>query len=278
MSVGKWAFVTGASSGIGRAAVERLVRDGWQVIAGVRNDGDQPQAATAHVLVDVADAKQVIAATEQVAELCGGRLDALVNNAGITVAGPFDGLTVEDFRRQFDVNFFGVLDVTSQLLPALLAARGRIVTVGSIGGRFATPFLAPYNSSKFAIRGWNDALRGELAPHGVGVTLVEPGSVATPIWGKGNAQADALEDRLTPEQTQRWAKQMAAARKLATEVERRGIAPEKAAAAIARALTARRAPAHLVVGADARLQSVLATLPASAGDGFYRLMLRPPRD
>ena len=273
-----WVFVTGASTGIGRASVERLVADGWQVIAGVRRDGDQPPASTAHVLVDVSDTEQVAIATKQVLELCNGRLAGLVNNAGISVAGPFEALTLDDWRRQFDVNFFGQLDVTQRLLPALLAASGRIVTIGSIGGRMASPFLGPYNASKFAIRAWTDALRAELAPHGVRAILVEPGSIATEIWGKGNAQADAVLDRMAPEQQQRYGRQAAGAKKAAAMVERNAIPAAKVGAVVATALTTGRPKAHYVVGTDAKVQALLAKLPASATDRVVAKLMRAPKD
>lgn len=273
-----WVFVTGASTGIGRASVERLVSDGWKVIAGVRRDGDQPPTSTAHVLIDVSDGEQVATATKQVIELCDGRLAGLVNNAGISVAGPFEGLSLDEWRRQFDVNFFGQIDVTQRLLPALLAGSGRIVTIGSIGGRMASPFLGPYNASKFAVRGWTDAMRAELAPHGVRVVLVEPGSIATEIWRKGNDQADDVLGRLTPEQEQRYGRQAAGAKKAAAMVERNAIPAAKVGAVVATALIARKPKAHYVVGTDARFQAILATLPAGATDRLLGAMMRPPKD
>jgi NAD(P)-dependent dehydrogenase (short-subunit alcohol dehydrogenase family) len=278
MSDKGWVFVTGASTGIGRATVERLVSDGWRVIAGVRRDGDQPPSSTAHVLVDVADTEQVATAAKQVLELCDGKLAGLLNNAGFTVAGPFEALTLDDWRRQFDVNFFGHLDVTQRLLPAILAASGRIITTGSIGGRVAGAFLGPYNASKFAIRAWNDALRAELAPHGVKVILLEPGAIATEIWGKGNAQADAVLERLTPEQLQRYAGKAAGAKKAAAMVERNAIPAAKVAGVVASALTARRPKAHYLVGVDARFQAFLGALPTSASDKVFATLMRPPKD
>lgn len=272
-----WVFVTGASTGIGRASVDRLAADGWKVIAGVRRDGDQPPSATAHVLVDVSEAEQVATATKQVLELCDGRLAGLVNNAGISVAGPFEALSLDEWRRQFDVNFFGQIDVTQHVLPALLAASGRIVTIGSIGGRMASPFLGPYNASKFAVRGWTDAMRAELTPQGVRVILVEPGSIATEIWGKGNAQADDVLDRMTPDQQQRYARQAAGAKKAAAMVERNAIPAAKVGAVVATALSTRRPKAHYVVGTDAKVQAVLAKLPASATDKVVAKLMSPPK-
>jgi NAD(P)-dependent dehydrogenase (short-subunit alcohol dehydrogenase family) len=272
-----WVFVTGASTGIGRASVERLVADGWQVVAGVRRDGDQPPTSTAHVLVDVTDAEQVATAAKQVTELCGGQLAGLVNNAGVSIAGPFEGLSIDEWRRQLDINFFGHLDVTRQLLPALLAASGRIITIGSIGGRVASAFLGPYNASKFAIRAWNDSLRAELAPHGVRVILIEPGSIATEIWRKGNEQADDLLGRVSPELQQRYAGQVAGARKVAAMVERNAIPAAKVGAVVATALTARRPKPHYLVGVDARFQAFLGALPTSASDKIFATLMRPPK-
>lgn len=278
MSDKGWVFVTGASTGIGRASVERLVSDGFRVIAGVRRDGDQPPTSTAHVLVDVSEGEQVATATKQVLELCDGRLAGLVNNAGISVAGPFEGLSLDEWRRQFDVNFFGQIDVTQRLLPALLAASGCIVNIGSIGGRMASPFLGPYNASKFAVRAWTDALRAELAPHGVRAVLVEPGSIATEIWRKGNQQADDVLGRLSPDLQQRYARQAAGAKKAAATVERNAIPAAKVGAVVATALTARKPKAHYVVGVDAKVQAFLAKLPASATDKVVGAMMRPPKD
>jgi NAD(P)-dependent dehydrogenase (short-subunit alcohol dehydrogenase family) len=277
MATKGWVFVTGASSGIGRASVERLTSDGWSVIAGVRREGDEPAASTARVLVDVADSGSVAAATDEVLRLVDGRLAGLVNNAGISIAGPFEALALDDWRRQFDVNFFGHLDVTRRLMPALLAASGRIITIGSIGGRVAGAFLGPYNASKFAIRAWNDTLRAELAGQGVRVVLLEPGAIATEIWGKGNAQADEVLDRLTPDQQRRYGRLAAGAKKAAAMVERNAIPASKVAAVVSTAMTARRPKAHYLVGVDARFQAIVGALPTRASDKVYAMVMRAPK-
>src|SRR4051794_31941071 len=219
MSSSRTILVTGASTGIGRAAVDRLAADGFTVIAGVRREADVPASASSHLLVDLGEPESVAHAAKTVLERTDGNLAGLVNNAGINVNGPFEVLPLDEWRRQFEVNLFGHLAVTKELLPTLLETRGRMVTVGSIGGRFSAPFLAPYSASKFAIRAWSDALRIELAPHGVRVVLVEPGAVATEIWGKGNAHADLTVDGMTDEQKLRYAKQVTNARKRAAFAE-----------------------------------------------------------
>src|SRR5439155_9073645 len=112
------------------------------------------------------------------------RLDGLVDNAGIVVAAPLEELLLDELRRQLEVNVVGQLAVTQALLPALRAARGRIVIVGSIAGRSALPFLGAYAISKFSLEAMADALRLELRPEGIEVSIVEPGTIATPIWTK----------------------------------------------------------------------------------------------
>jgi len=270
-------FVTGASSGIGRAAVSRLAHEGFDVVAGVRRDTDAPPEATGHVLVDLADPDGISTACKEVLDQADGRLVGLVNNARINVNGPFEVVPLEEWRRQFEVNLFGHLAVTKELLPALLENRGRIVTVGSVGGRFSAPFLAPYSASKFAVRAWSEALRSELRPHGVQVVLVEPGAVATELWGKANEHADRMLEGLTEEQRGRYSGQVAGARRTADFAERNAVAPEVAARVIAKAMTSRSPKGRYLVGADARLEAGLAVLPTRAMEGATRLMMRQPR-
>lgn len=270
-------LVTGASTGIGRAAVERLADEGYAVIAGVRRDSDAPPEASAHVLLDLADPDTITIACKEVLALADGRLAGLVNNAGINVNGPFEVVPLDEWRRQFEVNLFGQLAVTRELLPALFESRGRIVTVGSIGGRFSAPFLAPYSASKFAVRAWSDAMRIELAPHGVKVVLVEPGAVATEIWGKGNEHADGVVAGMSEQQRLRYGAQITAARKMANFAERNAVPPQTAAKVIAKAMAARNPKARYMVGVDARLQAMVSVLPTRALERTTRLMLRQPK-
>lgn len=270
-------FVTGASTGIGRATAERLAGAGWTVIPGLRRPDTLPEPIKEAVTIDLADAASIGPACEQVLERAGGRLVAVVNNAGFTVSGPCEAIELDDWRAQFEVNFFGHVAITRALLPQLLANHGRVVNVGSIGGRFSAPFIAPYSASKFAMRAWSDALRLELAPHGVHVALIEPGAIATPLWGKGNAAADDQLDKLTPEQQQRYARQIAGARKTVAMAEKHAIPADKCAQVIEHALTAKRPKGRYLVGVDARLQAGVSILPTRAFDRVTRLLLSQPR-
>ncbi|HEX3452558.1 MAG TPA: SDR family NAD(P)-dependent oxidoreductase, partial [Solirubrobacteraceae bacterium] len=201
-----------------------------------------------------------------------GRLDALVNNAGIGVGGPLELIAIDDVRRQLDVNVVGQVAVTQALLPALRAARGRIVFVSSVGGRVAMAFTAPYAASKHAIEAIGDALRVELRTSHVQVALIEPGSVATPIWDKGRAEAEgmAVPDELRA-QYGHIPQAMDATLRSTGE---RGVPPEQVAETIERALTARRMRARYVVGRDARVMiAVRRLLPDLVFDRVARRAL-----
>ena len=192
--------VTGASSGIGAAAAELLAREGFLTYAGVRSPEDGAKIAALHenirpLRLDVTDRDSIASAAEVVTK-SGAPLHGLVSNAGIAVGGPLEFLPVDELRRQFEVNVFGGIAVSQAFLPQLRASRGRIVFVGSVSGRIAVPYLGPYAASKFALRALSDALRAELAPAGVFVALVEPGSVKTPIWKKGRESRAQLEQTL----------------------------------------------------------------------------------
>ena len=266
-------FVTGASSGIGRATAERLARAGYDVIPGLRRPDTLSEPIKDAVTIDLADPATIGPAAQQVLDRAAGALVGVVNNAGYSVSGPSEALEVDDWREQFEVNLFGHIALTRDLLTGLLANKGRIVNIGSIGGRFASPFLGPYNASKFAMRAWSDAMRMELAPHAVHVVLVEPGSVDTAIWGKGKAQADEQIAKLSPDQQQRYGQQIVGALKLLDYVETHGMAPDKCARVVERAITARRPRGRYVVGADARVQATLSMLPARVTDRLTQAML-----
>jgi NAD(P)-dependent dehydrogenase (short-subunit alcohol dehydrogenase family) len=267
------ALITGASTGIGRATALHLAGHGWTVLAGVRDPraGEQlvrdaaPAGRVIPLALEVTDAGQIAAAAKLLeredaatgASVAGG-LDALVNNAGIGVGGPLELVSAEDLRRQFEVNVFAQVAVTQAMLPALRRARGRIVFVSSIGGRVATAFTAPYAASKHAVEAFGDALRVELRTSSVQVALIEPGSVATPIWDKGRAEVDRVS--IPPELQQQYGHVPAAMEKVLADTARRGVAPELVAETIERALTASRMRSRHVVGRDAKLMLLVRRL------------------
>ncbi len=284
------ALITGASRGIGRATALRLARSGWEVLAGVRDAGagealvrEAPGGRLRAIELDVTDAGQIAAAAALIdADGTGtgtgngtgaGRLDALVNNAGIGLGGPLEILPAEDLRQQFDVNVFGQVAVTRALLPALRRARGRVVFLSSIGGRVSLAFNGPYAASKHAIEAIGDALRVELYRSHVQVALIEPGSVATPIWEKSKQLAQSVI--VPPEFEQLYGDIPAKLEGVLADTARRGIAPEVVAETIERALTARRMRARYVVGREARMMvAVRALLPDHVFDRLTRRALK----
>ena len=187
-------LVTGASSGIGHASALRLAGSGWRVFGGVRSEEDAERLREHGVeplQLDVTDSAAIAAA----AEVVGGELHGLVDNAGIAIAAPLELVPLDELRRQLEVNVVGQVAVLQAFLPALRRSQGRVVLVGSVGGRSALPFLGPYAASKHALEAIADSLRVELAPWGIGVSIVEPASVKTAIWTKGAAQADVMRAR-----------------------------------------------------------------------------------
>jgi NAD(P)-dependent dehydrogenase (short-subunit alcohol dehydrogenase family) len=202
------------------------------------------------LILDITDAEQIAAAAERIGGEADAGLDGLVNNAGIAVPGPLETLSIDDFRRQVEVNMTGQVAVTQTLLPAIRGARGRIVFISSIGGRVALPLTGAYHAAKFGIEAVGDVFRQELRPWGISVSIVEPGSIDTPIWERGERTADELG---TPEREGLYGKAIESYRKVVRETAERGIAPEKAVKAIEHALSARRPRARYLVGFEAKL-------------------------
>jgi NAD(P)-dependent dehydrogenase (short-subunit alcohol dehydrogenase family) len=257
-------LITGTSTGIGRAAALALGKDGWRVFAGVRREEDGDSLASEAVgaitplLIDVTDAGSIEEAARRIeADAGSAGLDGLVNNAGLAVAGPLETLPLDDFRHQLEVNLTGQVAVTQGLLPLIRRARGRIVFISSIGGRISLPFASPYHASKFGIEAVGDSLRQELRPWGIEVILVEPGSIATPIWERGRQRADEMAERAPDAQEKLYGEQIDKFREATREAEERGIAPERVAGVIAKALTARRPRTRYLVGTDAKVQAGL---------------------
>jgi NAD(P)-dependent dehydrogenase (short-subunit alcohol dehydrogenase family) len=253
-------LVTGASTGIGRATALRLDAAGWRVFAGVRREADADSLREAGserlapLTLDVTDAAQIAAVAERIGSGGEGGLDGLVNNAGIGVPGPLETMPMEDIRRQVEVNLFGQIAVTKAMLPAIRRARGRIVFISSIGGRIAFPMNGPYHVAKFGIEAAGDVFRQELRPSGISVSIVEPGTIKTPIWERSDREIAALLER-APETEELYGKPLAAIRRMSRKLGERGIPPERVAAQIEHALTARRPRTRYLVGRDAKFQA-----------------------
>ncbi|HMV58157.1 MAG TPA: SDR family oxidoreductase [Nitrospira sp.] len=266
--------ITGASTGIGAACARYLDGLGFTVWAGVRRkeDGEALARSTSArlrvLLLDVTDPDSITAATRTLTEaLPEAGLAGLVNNAGISVAGPLELLPIAEVRTQFEVNVIGALAVTQALLPLLRRARGRIVNISSIAGLAATPFLGAYCSSKFALEAMSDALRLELAPWGIAVALVEPGAIQSQIWQRATMSATRTLGGVAPESLALYAQSLARMQDVMAGAAARAIPAEAVAQVVARALTVPSPRARYLVGKDARFRAVLKwLLPDSAQD------------
>ena len=272
--------VTGASSGIGADVAALLAHEGFLAFAGVRSDADEARVATLHehirpLRLDVTDPASIDEAAQTVAR-SGHVLRALVGNAGVAVAGPLEFLPVDELRRQFEINVFGALAVAQAFLPQLRAARGRLVFVGSISGRLAVPFIAPYSASKFALRALADALRVELAPAGIGVSLIEPSAVKTPIWQKGRDSRDALLASLPPKAVEYYSAEIDAVFATTAREERGAMPVRDVSRAVLHAIAARKPKARYLVGGSARAGSIVALLPPALRDRAIRASMRLP--
>src|SRR6201987_3593074 len=239
--------ITGVTTGIGFAAFQSFVRSGFRVFGSVRTKADADRLTEqlgpqyVPLIFDVTDPDSVNQVAAAVKEMLGQqRLFGLVNNAGIAVLGPLACLPLERFRQQIEVNLFGVHTVTQAFLPLLgtepnrVGEPGRVVNISSIHGRLAMPFAGPYAASKFGLEGYSDSLRRELMLFGIKVILIEPGSVATPIWDKNEA-AVVQEFPNTP-----YDRSLGVFARQLTREAKTGLSSEKLGELISRVLTTPR--------------------------------------
>lgn len=260
-------LITGCSSGFGLEAAAALARRGWQVFPSMRNLDKRERLdeamATAGgrsqlVQLDVTDQSSIERAVTEVLEATGGTLDAVVHNAGVASGGAFEDVPDDDVRRVMETNFFGVLALTRAVLPAMRQRRrGRIVVVSSNSAFFGAPAMSIYTASKFAIEGWADSIAYEVAPFGIKVVCVEPGSYKTDIWDSSPRFID--DDSayaMLREPVERYVDEQLAAR---------ARDPKEVGEVIVRALEARRPKFRYPVGPDAKATRVLSRImPRSA--------------
>jgi NAD(P)-dependent dehydrogenase (short-subunit alcohol dehydrogenase family) len=260
-------LITGASTGIGAACALELDRLGWTVLAGIRDKasadrlGGQASPRLVPVRVDVTDPASIKAAAGAIGEEIGDvGLDGLVNNAGIVVPGPIEAIPLTEIRRQFEVNVLGQIAVTQAMLPLLRAAPGRVIMMGSVSGRVAAPYLGAYAGSKFALEAITDALRTELRQWKILVSILEPGSIETPIWDKVRSTTQRFSEDISPEMLDLYENDLEAMRTLREELTRKAMPVKRVVKAVVHALTARRPRTRYPVGAEAKAASALLPL------------------
>ncbi len=254
----KAVLITGCSSGIGRATALRLLGSGWTVYATARRPetlGELEGAGARTLALDVTDEASMSAAVSAVQER-EGAVGVLVNNAGYSQSGAIETVPMEAVRRQFETNVFGLVRLTQLALPAMRAQGwGRIVNVGSMGGRMTLPGGGYYHATKYALEAISDALRFEVRGFGIGVTLLEPGLITTEF---GEAAAGALAEASASTDDGPYAAFNATVGSLTKgayegPMRRLGGGPEKVARAIERAISASRPPSRVTITPSAKL-------------------------
>jgi len=273
-------LISGASTGMGAATARELARRGYHVLAGVRRESDADALrgpGLEPVILDITDPGHIEAVARRIAGDPARRpLRAVINNAGIAINAPVELLSMAEWRRQFEVNFFGHVAVTQAVLPALHASSGRVVNISSLGGKVAMPTYGAYAGAKFAMEAMSDALRRELAPHGVQVVVVEPGGVRTEMTSRGVERMNETIAALSPQQRGRYGGLLRAVISHATAFTKSGQPAETAGRIIADAATVRRPRARYTIGRDAAVLTRLSrVLPDRVLDRLLAADLRP---
>jgi NAD(P)-dependent dehydrogenase (short-subunit alcohol dehydrogenase family) len=274
--------VTGASTGMGAATAKELARKGFHVLAGVRREADADALRAENIepyILDITVESDVAAIAERVVRDPLHRpLRALVNNAGIAINAPVETLPLAEWRRQFEVNFFGHIAMTQALFPALLSSSGTVVNISSVGGKAVLPTYGAYAGSKFALEAVSDALRREASHTGIKVVVVEPGAVKTGMAERGIATAEGLKTLMTTGQLARYGDLTAAIAAQARSFTETGVSAEHAAKVIATAATASRPRTRYTIGRDAAILVRLSRLVSDRMlDRIVRINLRRRR-
>ena len=274
-------LVTGCSSGIGRATAALLTRQGHTVYATARREqalADLAAAGCRTLALDVTDEDSRRAAVDQVVSECGA-VGALVNNAGYSQSGALETLNLDDVRRQFETNVFGLLRMCQLVLPSMRQrGRGRIVNVSSMGANFTFPGGGSYHATKYAVEALSDALRFEVAGFGIGVTIVQPGIIRTSFSERAVAEIPAPGADAGPyDEFNRSVAQSTQDVYEHGPLAKLGGSPEAVAKVIARAITARRAPVRVRVTPSAHyLVTQHRLMPARLWDRFLRTQFPTP--
>jgi NAD(P)-dependent dehydrogenase (short-subunit alcohol dehydrogenase family) len=278
----KAVLITGCSSGIGRATALRLARGGWRVYATARRPetlGDLREAGCDTLALDVTDEQSMRSAVERV-QAEAGAVGVLVNNAGYSQGGAIETVPLDAVRRQFETNVFGLVRLTQLALPAMRAQRwGKVVNVGSMGGRVSFPGAGHYHATKHALEAISDALRFELRGFGIDVILLEPGLITTEFAETASASIAAAQAR----EDDPYARFNAAVGAMTTgayegPMRLLGAGPDRVAKTIARAISRRNPPARITITPSAKVVLALRRmLPDRTWEAAMRAQVAHPR-
>jgi len=230
----KTVFITGASSGIGKATAHYFAQNGWNVAATMRSpekETELPKLTNVKLFqLDVTDNESITNAIESAVNQFG-KIDVLVNNAGYGADGVFEAMSDEVIENQFNTNVFGLMRVTRAIIPHMRANKaGTIIQIASMGGRITFPLFSIYHATKFAVEGFTESLQYELKPFNIKLKLIEPGTIKTEFYGKGRV---AITGSNLPEYKEFVEK----CEKISQAPAKNGITPDKVAVSIFKAAT-----------------------------------------
>jgi short-subunit dehydrogenase len=257
-------LVTGACRGIGLAITEHMSRRGWDVYATARSDTalrslDRLPNVRA-IPLDITDRTAIAALSDRLP----AALNGVVNNAGVVVSGPVEGLTLDDLSRQLEVNVIAQIGVTQAVLPKIREGSGRVVFISSVSGLITTPGTGAYSASKYAIESLGDALRIELRPWRIPVSLIEPGPIRTDMWDTAVDEYDSMTEQLTDEHRELYASHLAGTRKLLGRMQKLAADPKRVTKAVDHALTSRRPKRRYLLDTVSRAQKVIVGITPTA--------------
>ena len=263
-------LVTGAGRGIGLAITQHMSERGWDVYATARSDADLERLDSLKrvhaVPLEITDRSSLAGLSDRLP----AKLDGVVNSAGIIVNGPVEGLSLDDLSRQLDVNVTAQIGVTQAALPHIRAAGGPIVLMSSVSGRITQPGSGAYSASKYAIESLADALRMELRPWDIKVSLIEPGPTRTDMWGDALVDHDRMAAKLSEHHRELYASQLAGNRKLIPLFQKVAGDPKKVVKAVDRALTSRHPRRRYLTDNLSRVQKrFLAMSPTAVNDAVF---------
>jgi len=260
-------LVTGAGRGIGLAITEHMSKRGWDVYTTARSDSalsSLGRLSNVHAIpLDIVDRASIAELSCKLPTALNG----VVNSAGTIVNGPVEGLSLDDLSRQLHVNVTAQIGVTQAVLPKIREARGRIVFMSSVSGFITAPGTGAYSASKYAVESLADALRMELRPWRIPVSLIEPGPIRTDMWGDMLDQHDRMAAQLTDEHRALYASHLAGTRKLLGRMQKLAADPKKVTKAVDHALTSRRPKRRYILDVVSRAQkAIVAVSPTSVND------------
>ena len=257
-------LVTGAGRGIGLAITEHMSSRGWDVYATARSDAalhSLDRLPNVHAIaLDITDRSAISALPDRLP----AELNGVVNNAGIIVNGPVEGLSLDDLTQQLNVNVISQIAVTQAVLPKIRATGGRVVFISSVSGLITTPGTGAYTASKYAIESLADALRMELRPWRIPVSLIEPGPIRTDMWADVLADHDRMAEKLSDEHRRLYASHLAGSRKLLGRMQKLAADPKRVTKAVDHALTSRRPKRRYLLDVASRTQKATFAITPTA--------------